>query len=124
MVSKKIKITSGLTAGIFLIVISGIILLAQVHPFFMVNHPFCLICVNPNFQDNIFRSNNLFTQKYVNEINSNGKVIISTELDKVAEVNTSDAKLNEIFIWEMTDWHNPNWEIGNFYYFCSVENLI
>jgi hypothetical protein len=118
MVSKTLKIT----IGVILIVISCIILLAQIHPFFMVNQQFCLICLNPNFQDNIIRSNNFFSQKYTNEIIPKGKIIISTELDNVSKINSTNAKLNEIFIWEMQNWHNPNWEIGNFYYFNKSLN--
>jgi hypothetical protein len=33
----------------------------------------------------------------------------------VSKINDSDAKLDEIFRWEMSDWHNPNWEKGTFW---------
>jgi hypothetical protein len=107
-----------------LLVVGCVITLPSISPFFMLNQPFCSVCVNPNFQGNIIQPNEFFNQKYVSDINPKGKIIVSTELDKIKGIDGTDAKLDEIFKWELQDWHNPNWEKGTFYYFNGSLNYI
>jgi len=59
--------------------------------------------------------NKAINEKYPTEIYPQGKANIDYELNKVRQINDSNSKLNEIFRWEMNDWHNPLWEPSNFY---------
>jgi hypothetical protein len=106
------------------LVVGSIILLSSIHPFFIVGHPYCLICVNPNYQDNIIQPNIFFSQKYIEEINPKGKIIISSELEKIKSIKGVDSKLDEIFTWEMQDWNNPLWENSNFSYYNGSLNFL
>jgi len=73
--------------------------------------------ISVNFYEpiNVISLNKHFTQVYNDEIYSNGKQIISDELDKINNISDPRNKLNEIFVWEMNDWHNPLWEPQSFY---------
>ncbi|MCX6681562.1 MAG: transglutaminase-like domain-containing protein [Methanoregula sp.] len=107
------NITIVLLFSAIVILISGLI-----YPNYLVGTPYCLfICKNPSFQDNINEPNNFFNQRYITEIFPKGKEIISTEIETIKQINDSDSKLDEIFKWEMRDWHNPLWESDNFNYF-------
>lgn len=52
--------------------------------------------------------------KYTKVIYPEGKERISSELDKIRNISNPQAKLDEIFIWEMKDWIFPNDNISAF----------
>ena len=55
------------------------------------------------------------SERYNTEISPKGTGIIQTELKNISRIDDPNAKLDEIFRWEMSDWHNPNWELGTFW---------
>ncbi len=55
--------------------------------------------------------NRVIQNHYINEVYPKGKMQIESELVKIAEIKDDSLKLDEIFLWEMQDWHSPNWEI-------------
>lgn len=56
---------------------------------------------------NLTEIDNFLKIRYSNEIYPEGKKIISTELDRINLSTDPESKLDEIFTWEMRDWHNP-----------------
>jgi hypothetical protein len=100
-----------------------IILLSQIHPYILINKPYCpIFCKNPDFENNTIEPNKFFNNRYVEEIKPQGKKIIDSELEKLKTINSTDSKLDEIFKWEIQDWHNPNWERGSFNLFNGSIN--
>jgi len=59
--------------------------------------------------------NNFINERYKTDISPNGSKTIQLEIDKINQIDDRNAKLDEIFRWEMNDWHNPNWEPQNFW---------
>jgi hypothetical protein len=80
---------------------------------YYTTYPF--ITVNFNEPVTVVGINNMLKEKYPNETYPQGKAIIISELDKVNKINDTKSKLNEIFTWEMNDWHNPLWEKDKFF---------
>ncbi|MDO9035197.1 MAG: transglutaminase domain-containing protein [Methanoregula sp.] len=100
---------------ITLLIVVIIIYIILSNPYFLVGTPYCLfICTNPNFENNIIQPNLFFEQQYISEIFPKGNEIISKEITKIQKIPDTESKLDEIFRWEMNDWHNPNWELGSF----------
>lgn len=58
---------------------------------------------------NLTEINDFLKIRYSTEIYPKGKEIISIELDKINQITDPESKLDEIFIWQMGDWHNPKW---------------
>ena len=75
------------------------------------------VYLNTNEPVNVLALNKNISEKYNTLIYPSGKKIISDELEKINQLPTDEAKLDEIFRWEMNDWHNPLWEPQNFYYY-------
>ncbi|WP_321506085.1 transglutaminase domain-containing protein [uncultured Methanoregula sp.] len=71
-------------------------------------------CLNPSYEENIIQPNLFFREKYVKEIYPLGNAKITAEITKVQSIADPELKLDEIFRWEMEDWHNPNWEPSSF----------
>jgi hypothetical protein len=86
--------------------------------------PVLVMIPNPPFIEvrefNLAQSNivkKIVGDKYRNEIYPKGKEILDIEIQKISQIEDPNLKLDEIFRWEMHDWHNPNWEIGSWYYY-------
>jgi hypothetical protein len=95
---------------------AGILLLAVLMLFFPYLNPFPslnplnadVIALENSDADNITLLNDYMTDRYTTVIYPQGKERISAELDNVRQIPDPEAKLDEIFVWEMKDWVNPN----------------
>jgi len=110
---------------IVLLIALCIIVSSLFFPYVIIGYPNSpIISVNSNYEKNIFQPNAFFKEKYVSEIYPKGEEIILSELQKVKKIDDKELKLDEIFRWEMHDWHNPLWEPNNFHYFNQSINYI
>ena len=66
--------------------------------------------ITPIFSHNIIEINKFVDKRYADEIYPLGKTIVTNELSNISQLHDDNAKLDEIFRWEMQDWHNPGWE--------------
>jgi hypothetical protein len=60
----------------------------------------------------------------VNEIYPKGKEIVLSEIAIIKQKQDFNEKLDEIFRWETSDWHNPQWEPNDFYIFNNSQNYV
>lgn len=74
----------------------------------------------PIYSQNLMDTNKFVSERYNNEIYPQGKTIISNELLYISQLKDDESKLDEIFRWEMKNWHNPDWENG--YKYTNNEN--
>jgi hypothetical protein len=58
--------------------------------------------------------NNFVNSQYVKTIYPQGRERISVELEKVRQIPSPEAKLDEIFEWEMKDWIEPTDNLSAF----------
>lgn len=72
----------------------------------------------------IIATNHDIDERYTKEILPQGKEIISKELEKIRQEQDDYKKLDEIFRWETSDWHNPQWEVSNFDLYNNSQNYI
>ena len=101
-----------------------IILIIAVILFFIYIFPIFQLTPNPPYfsavplnLNQVTLVDNIVKEKYRTEIYPQGKEIISQDLQNISKISDPNSKLDEIFRWQMRDWHNPNWEIGFWYYF-------
>jgi hypothetical protein len=100
----------------------GIVLLLVALPiFFSIFVPIYSFDANPPYfhyapfsQIQVNEVNSFVKEQYETDISPNGSKIIQSEIEKIKLIDDQNAKLDEIFRWEMNDWHNPNWEPQNF----------
>ncbi len=59
-------------------------------------------------------NNDYIKERYTTDIFQKGKIIVEEEIYKVQALSDSNSKLDEIFLWEMANWHEPNLEINKF----------
>jgi hypothetical protein len=71
-------------------------------------------------ETNVLQWNKFTEVQYLNETYPKSNIIISSELARIRNYNDSESKLNEIFRWEMEDWHNPEWENATSYYYSPI----
>ena len=72
------------------------------------------IALDKSDDDETILLNNFIDAQYVKTICPQGRERISVELEKVRQISSPKAKLNEIFAWEMKDWIVPNDNISAF----------
>lgn len=61
-------------------------------------------------------NNNFLRNEYNKTIFPLGYKAIEDELIVIKSVENPETKLDRIFLWEMNDWHNPQWETEIFYH--------
>ena len=71
---------------------------------------------NPFDAINVVQMDNYIKERYSSEIYPNASIKISSELTAVKKISDPREKLDAIFRWVMSDWHNPEWETDAFYY--------
>ena len=98
--------------GIFSI-ICGLILIFITSLYMPYSNPFFIIQNEQKNSKNLTEINLFLNDRYSTVIYPQGKKIISAELDKINLSTNPQSKLDEIFIWEMKDWQNPNWKNYN-----------
>jgi len=98
--------------GIVLI-IAGIIIYFGNFLYQPYTDPLFIVKNELNNSKNLTEVNNFLKIRYSNVIYPEGKKLISAELEKINLSTNPESKLNEIFIWEMKDWHNPKWNNYN-----------
>jgi len=102
----------------FLVILVGLFgFFLSIFPIFIVYTAPPYVYLNINEPINVLVLNKNISDKYSTVIYPDGKKIISDELEKINHLSSDEAKLDEIFRWEMNDWHNPLWEPQNFYYY-------
>jgi len=58
--------------------------------------------------DSIIVLNSYMAARYNSTIYPGGKALISAELEKIQQIPDPEARLDEIFVWEMKDWVRPD----------------
>jgi hypothetical protein len=114
-INKEIIIKSvkkGFVLGILLLMLYYCFLT----PSFIFTSDFPCIRWIPFDKENVDRQAQFIKIRYSSEIFPMGNEIISKELEITKKIQDPDKRLDEIFRWEMLDWHNPNWEHGSFYF--------
>jgi hypothetical protein len=73
-----------------------------------------IITMEESDADNITLLNTYMSARYTSVIYPQEKERIDAELEKIRLIPDPDAKLDEIFVWEMKDWISPNDNLSAF----------
>lgn len=101
-----------------LLYFAGVLLIIFLIIYFFVGFTIVPLSIrfNPFDAINVVQMDKHIKERYSSEIYPNASIIISSELSAVEKISDPREKLNTIFRWEMSDWHNPEWEPDAFYY--------
>lgn len=67
-------------------------------------------------KENVDKQVQFINTKYSTETFPIGNDLIIKELEIINQIEDPEKRLDEIFRWELHDWHNPNWERGSFFH--------
>jgi hypothetical protein len=73
-----------------------------------------IISLEKSDADNITLLNDYMSDRYTSVIYPQEKVRIDAELEKIRQIPDPEAKMDEIFVWEMKDWVSPNDNLSAF----------
>jgi Transglutaminase-like superfamily len=96
-------------AVVILLLIGTMLVFPYLNPFPSLNPLNAdVIALEKSDADNITLLNDYMSQRYTTVIYPQGKERIDAELEKIRQIPDPEAKMDEIFVWEMKDWVTPN----------------